>query len=331
MIWDKQIITLDSGESAEAVAPVIISASRSTDIPAFYSEWLFNRIKKGYVSWINPFNQSKQYISFKKARLFVFWSKNPKPIIPFLKILDDAGINYYFQITVNDYTLENLEPKVPSLEKRIETFIKLSEHIGKGKTIWRFDPLLLSDKLNVNSLLERIDFIGGQIHEHTDKLVFSFADINVYRKVNNNLSHLNDNYREFSSLEISSFAKGISEINKKWNLSLATCCEEVFLNNYGIEHNRCIDDELIVKLFSTDSSLMSWLGYAPGLFDDGAYVANPQFKDKGQRKVCGCIMSKDIGMYNTCNHLCHYCYANSSSKVVNKNVNNHNTELESII
>ena len=98
---DRVIIKTDRGESVEAIAPVIISASRSTDIPAFYAKWFFNRLAKGYCTWINPFNQQRQYISFSKCKVIVFWTKNPEPIIPYLHILDEKGIHYYFQVTLN--------------------------------------------------------------------------------------------------------------------------------------------------------------------------------------------------------------------------------------
>ena len=178
----------DFGEIKPAIAPLIISASRSTDIPAFHSEWLINRLKRGYVSWINPFKPSNaQYISFQEARLFVFWTKNPKPIIQYLANLDKIGLNYYFQYTLNDYEIEGFEPNVPPLSERVETFLKLSELIGKEKVIWRFDPLLLTEQLTVSELLKRIWQLGNQLISHTNKLVFSFADILSYQKVKHNL------------------------------------------------------------------------------------------------------------------------------------------------
>jgi hypothetical protein len=149
--------------------------------------------------------------------------------------------------------------------------------------------------------------------------------------VSNNLKKLDVGYREFIKTEIIEFVKDLVKINSGWGLSLATCCEETSLYEYDIEHNKCIDDELIVRLFSTDTELMSWIGYSPGLFNDTMYIPNQKLKDKGQRKVCGCIISKDIGMYNTCLHLCHYCYANSSAQLVNKNKKLHMVSNESII
>ena len=116
----KIIITNDTGEQVEATAPVIVSASRSTDIPAFYAKWFFNRLAKGYCAWYNPFNQQKMYISFKNCKVVIFWTKNPKPILPYLHELDEREIHYYFQVTLNDYVKEGFEPNVSSVENRIE-------------------------------------------------------------------------------------------------------------------------------------------------------------------------------------------------------------------
>jgi hypothetical protein len=180
--WNKKIIINDENQEVEAITPFIISASRSTDIPSFFSKWFFNRLEKGYVTWKNPFNQKEQYISFNETKIIVFWSKNPRPIMPYLEELNKREIKYYFQFTLNDYEKENLEPNVPELENRINTFKKLSNLIGKEKVIWRFDPLILSDFITVDDLLAKIENIGNQIYNYTEKLVFSFADIGVYKK-----------------------------------------------------------------------------------------------------------------------------------------------------
>ena len=180
MKWKKIKIKTEAGNEVEAQAPVIISASRSTDIPAFYSDWFIHRLKMGYLKWKNPFNGVPLYVTFQKARLIVFWSKNPKPMLKNLDWLDQNLPNYYFQYTLNDYD-KTLEEKVPPLNNRIETFIKLSERIGKQKVIWRFDPLILTDKIGVDDLLRKMENIGNQLKNHTNKLVFSYADIKIIR------------------------------------------------------------------------------------------------------------------------------------------------------
>ena len=189
---DKILIRIDNGEPVEAIAPIIISASRSTDIPAFYAKWLFNRLAKGYCAWYNPFNQQKMYISFERCRVIVFWTKNPAPIIPYLPELDKRGIHYYFQVTLNDYVKEGFEPfepNVPSVDERVETFKTLSNLIGKEKVIWRFDPLIITPNISPRELLTRIWNIGNKLKGLTDKLVFSFVDVKAYRKVQNKIRH----------------------------------------------------------------------------------------------------------------------------------------------
>ena len=346
-IWKEVKIVTDSGEIKKAIAPMIISASRSTDIPAFHSDWLINRLKTGYVCWNNPFNrQSPQYISFREARLFVFWTKNPKPLLQHLSYLDKLGLNYYFQYTLNNYENEGFEPNVPPLADRIGTFIHLSEMIGKEKVIWRFDPLLLTDQLTVGELLTRIWEFGNQLVSHTDKLVFSFADILSYQKVRSNLIRETSCYNEstihlaeFTPDQKIEFALGISEFQQEWlkinpGFRITTCAEDIDLEKYGISHNKCIDDELIEKLFPEDQKLMDLLGVKPKeqlFFGEEVLVKKPNLKDKGQRKACGCIISKDIGSYNTCNHLCVYCYANTSPEVVRKNLQEVSLDSESIL
>jgi DNA repair photolyase len=347
---NKHQITTNTGELVEAQAPVIISASRSTDIPAFYAKWFINRLKAGYVLWTNPFNQQPMYISFKNCRVVVFWTKNPKPIIPYLCELDERNIHYYVQFTMNDYEHEGFEPNVPPLNERIETFKTLSEQIGKEKVIWRFDPLIITPTVTPHDLLKKIWDTGNQIRGLTDKLVFSFVDVKAYRKVQHNLVKETSLYlkekvedAELNSEQMTEIAEGLVKIRERWksegwNIALATCAEQIDLDKYGIEHNRCIDDELMRRIFSEDKDLMYYLscGKLPDnstLFPDSSIIAPKQvkLKDKGQRKVCGCMISKDIGMYNTCPHHCVYCYANTSKQTTEKNVSLHNDEDESII
>ncbi len=327
--WDKEKISLQDGTEVNAICPVIISSSRATDIPAYFSKWFLNRLNAGYMSWKNPFNAKQiQYISFSRTRVFVFWTKNPKPFLKHLPKIDATGVSYYFQFTLNDYEIEGLEPNVPKLEDRIDTFINLSKKIGSKRVIWRFDPLILSDTLSIDELLNRIRGIGSKIHTYTNKLVFSFVDICNYKKVKNNLTHLPHGFKEFTKAQMLDFAEKLSVLNEGWELEIATCAEGVDLESFGIRHNRCIDDKLMVNQFSNDSDLMSFLGYEPNLFNNDS---EPNLKDKGQRKECGCIVSKDIGAYNTCNHLCTYCYANVSYKTVKNNLKKHNSEADTIL
>lgn len=325
--WGKVKIVVD-GVECDAQAPVIVSASRSTDIPAFYSDWLVNRVQQGFVKWTNPFNGVPLYVSFEKARLFVFWTKNPKPMLDTLDFFDDRGFNYYFQFTLNDYDVERLEPGVPSVESRIATFIELSRRLGKERVIWRFDPLLLTETLSVADLLKKAEKVGHALAPYTSRLVFSFGDISAYAKVAKNLARAGVQAREFSVEEMHAFAQGISGLNQHWGLKLGTCAEKVDLASYGVEHNRCVDDRLITSLFKQDTCLMEFLGVGAEPAQADLFGARPvkkrkSLKDTGQREACGCIASKDIGEYNTCPHLCVYCYANASGVSARANYKRH--------
>lgn len=348
---DKIKIITESGDQVEAQAPIIISASRSTDIPAFYAEWFVNRLKVGYCVWYNPFNQQPIYVSFKNCKVVVFWTKNPKPLIPLLKILDEKGIHYYFQFTLNDYEKEGFEPNMPTLEKRIEIFKEISQFIGKEKVIWRFDPIIVTQQLSPREILKRIWNIGNQLKGYSDNLVFSFIDINTYRKVQRNLvkettlfSKDSVESSELTSQQMNEIAEGLMKIRERWEfenwkISISTCAEEINLEKYNIKHNRCIDSELIKQLFLEDKDLVYYLDYGK-MPEKNTLFANDivkipltadKLKDKGQRKACGCMISKDIGMYNTCSHFCSYCYANTSKEIVVKNRKLHTDNSESII
>ena len=330
--WQHIDIIVD-GQPIKAQAPIIVSASRSTDIPAFYADWFFDRLEKGFSAWTNPFNGVKSYVSYDNTRFIVFWSKNPRPLLPYLHILKKRNIKCYIQYTLNDYEQEKLE-KVPSLTNRIETFKMLVEQLGKGSVIWRFDPMILTDDISVDDLLRKVQNIGDQLKDYTEKLVFSYADIALYRKVKSNLEKNGINSRDWTEHEMRELADGLAKLNQSWGYTLATCGEKIDLKPYGIEHNHCIDDALIIKLAYHDKALMDFLKVkihpipSPSIFGDteplppdaiilpnNTYATRGDNKDKGQREFCGCMKSKDIGEYNTCVHLCEYCYANTSKEV----------------
>ena len=322
MQWKKEKITLQDSSTVEAQTPIIISASRSTDIPTFYPDWFINRWNAGYIKWTNPFNGVPLYVSFKNTRCVVFWTKNARPMFKYLDFLDENIPNYYFQFSLNDYDKEGYEGKVASVESRIKTFKELSNRLGRKRVIWRYDPLILTKDIDVNELLRRVKSIGDELKEHTEKLVFSFVDISIYKKVQNNLNKEQVPYIEWTEELMDEFAQGIYEINKDWNLQLGTCSEKIDLEKYKIVHNKCIDDDLMIDLFSHDKELMDFLGVEikqADLFSDEQIVKTRNLKDKGQREDCGCVMAKDIGAYNTCPHECNYCYANTSKEMAKRN------------
>lgn len=345
----KQTIILEDGTTVPCQEPIVVSASRSTDIPAFYSDWFFHRMKVGYSAWKNPFNGVKMYVSYAKTRFIVFWSKNPRPLLNHLDELKERGIGCYIQYSLNDYEEEKLERGVPPLAERTDTFKRLVDALGFGSVVWRFDPLMLTDDIDIDKLLKKIENIGDQLKGYTEKLVFSFADIALYRRVKSNLEANGVPYHEWTEEQMTEFARRLVEMNQRkgWNYKLATCGEK---GRYlGVEPNHCVDDDLIIRRAYHDKELMSFLkaeikpmplqdlfGESAPLPEGAIVLGNGQYatrgdnRDKGQREFCGCMKSKDIGQYNTCIHMCEYCYANTSKEMALANwkqhLNNSNSE-----
>ena len=278
---------------------MIISASRRTDIPAFYSEWFLNRIKEGFVDVLNPFNPKQaNRISLKKddVTCIVFWTKDVSPILE--KIDQLEGYNYYFQYTLNGYG-KDVEANVPqNYKKRIDTFIALSNKIGKNKVVWRYDPILINEKYTIDGHIRCFEILAKELSNYTNKCVFSFLD--MYNKTIKNTKGLG--IIDITEKDMDYIASELSKIAKKYNIELATCCEKIDLEKYGIKHNSCIDGKLIKELFDLD-------------VDD---------KLDKQREYCGCLKCHDIGAYNTCLHQCKYCYASYNYGFIKKNVKMHN-------
>lgn len=332
VIWDKVKLDIE-GETVNAIAPVIISASQATDIPAFHGQWLMNRLQAGHVVWINPFSGRKSHISFEKAGAFVFWTKNPRPFFRHMDEFDKLGIDYYFQYTLNDYEDERLEPCLPSLDSRISAFKELSGRIGRNRVIWRFDPIVLGAGVSANSILLKIKHIGDQIAPFTEKMVFSFVDIARYRKVQRTIARTGKQISEPGRDQMLELGRSIANLCRKWGITPATCAEAIDLSPLGIGHNKCIDDKLLMRICGDNNlRLKSFLErYTEKQLSltGGESVSLP--KDKGKQPGCACAVSKDIGMYSTCGHMCVYCYANTSEEIVRRNLARKNNHSETIV
>lgn len=321
------------------LTPGIISASRSTDIPAFYAEWFMRRLREGYVRWRNPFNQQDFCIDLRAAGGIVFWTKNARPLLPYLEEIHDRGYDFYFQFTVNDYEAEGYEPRVPPLAERIETFVALSHRWGRERVVWRYDPICLAEGLDVDGVMERIRRVGDALAPHTRQLVFSFVDVGAYAKVQRNIKLQHGPLlREPSFDEQDRLAEMIAAYAASRQLTPATCGERRSFARYGIKPNKCVDGDLLARICRPDNmKLQRHLGIRL----DQHVLGVPQRletllrkdlrKDKGQRTACGCVESKDIGMYNTCGHMCVYCYANTSVAVVERNKARHRLDANGII
>jgi len=280
---------------------MIISASRRTDIPTYYSDWFYNRIKEGFVLVRNPMNfqqVSKIKLSPDVVDGIVFWSKNPMPLLKRLNELD--SYMYYFQFTITPYG-KDIEPNVPQKNtEAISAFKRVSDIVGEERIIWRYDPILINMKYNMNYHIKAFEHIIKELHTYTQRVTISFIDIE-YKGVKNNINELN--LTEFSPNMQIELSSQLADIAKSYRLSIDTCAENLDLREYGIERARCIDNLLFEKLLSCDLTIG---------------------KDKNQRLECGCVMSIDIGMYNTCMNGCRYCYANYSKNAIEKNLTKHN-------
>ncbi len=284
----------------------IISASRRTDIPAFFADWFMTRISEGYFHRVNPFNARQvKAVSLapRDVDVIVFWTKNPRPLLPHLDELDRLGYRYYFQFTLNPYD-DIFEPYVPPLAERLETFRELSRRIDARRMIWRYDPIIISDATPVEYHLEKIAAIAAALQGHTRRMVFSFLDF--YGKVSGRMKEL-EKRKGVRVIDISDgshqeemlrLAGQIKRIGENLGLEVLSCAEQIDFAGLGIEHGSCIDGRLINSLFDMRKNFP---------------------KDKNQRGECLCVESIDMGMYNTCSFQCSYCYANLSPKNIAAN------------
>ncbi|MDP2590836.1 DUF1848 domain-containing protein [Vibrio splendidus] len=292
---------------------MIISASRRTDIPAFYTPWLMNRIREGFLLTRNPFNAHqirRVSLSPQDVDVIVFWTRNPRMLMEHLDELDQLGYRYYFQYTITGYPKE-LENSVPRPHRAIETFIKLSDRIGADKVIWRYDPILISNVVDIDEHKRLFSKIASMLYGKTKKVVISFSDF--YKKTERNLDKVNGlEYYDITknSEMLNDLVSYMAKTAKQYGMCIETCAEEVDTSSLEVTHGKCIDDSLIDKLFSISLS---------------------NVKDSGQREACGCIKSVDIGSYNTCLHECSYCYATFNKQIVLNNKSKHDPKSPFLI
>ncbi|PWB46870.1 MAG: hypothetical protein C3F18_12375 [Nitrosomonadales bacterium] len=292
---------------------MIISASRRTDIPAFYSEWFLNRVSEGYVLLKNPFNAHQiRRVSLRPedVDLIVFWTRNADKLMPSLRQLDTRGYRYYFQYTINSYP-RSVEKSVPGPQRAIQTFIELSNLIGARKVIWRYDPILVSNLSSIGEHKRVFEKIARALTGSTERVVISFVD--MYKRVSANIGQVPGLSvdKEFANSDaVFDLAQHISDVAKQCGMSIQSCAEEIDLEQQGIMHGKCIDDNLIRSLYSISVSAK---------------------KDKNQRLPCGCVESVDIGQYDTCLHGCQYCYATTNHLQATKNFEKHNPKSPLLI
>lgn len=292
---------------------MIVSASRRTDIPAFYSEWVMNRLRAGYCTVPNPFNRNQvSRISLlpSDVEAVVFWTRNPRPLMAHLDEIDSLGLRYYFQFTILGYPRE-IDPKAPPLHSALETLRELSEHVGPGRVVWRYDPIVFSKRTPPEYHRERFESIAGTLAGHTNRVVISVVD--HYRKIEKRLRALEQIGAGFTECDTEQFARLMRDfvsVAHANSMDIVSCAEELELEQYGIRPGKCVDDEFIKGTFGIEVSGQ---------------------KDPSQRKACGCVTSRDIGMYDSCVYGCQYCYATGSFERAAKNRNEHDPQSPSLI
>ncbi len=276
---------------------MILNTGGRTDTVQYYSKWLLNRFKEGFVYSRNPFypNKVTRYeLIPKKIDCVVFCSKNYAPILDRLNEITDK-FNTYFYYTITAYR-KDIEPGVPDIQKSIETLFKLEEIVGFKRIAWRYDPVLLTEKYTIDYHLKTFNYMAEQLNGHIDRCIFSFVE--MYKKLKHNMPEILLLTKEDREI----LAKGLGDIAGRYGIYLQTCAEAQNFEKYGIHKSGCMTLDIL------------------GMAND---VKFRNLKHKGMRKNCNCIESRDIGAYDTCPNGCRYCYANSSPKKALENFKLH--------
>lgn len=281
---------------------MILNVSGRTDIVAFYSEWFINRYNEGYVDVRNPFNpQLVSRIYFADIDAILFITKNPRPIIKYLHLIDKPIL---FHITLTAYK-NDIELNIPDKKEIIESIKQVSNIIGKENVIVRYDPVFVSDKYNIDYHIKAFDKMCSLLDGYIEKVIISFID--NYKNVRKNHQVLN--YKELTEDNYKSIGISFSNSAKKYGMSVQTCFEDRNLAEYGFDIGDCVSHELAYKL--TGKKYKNWTAR--------------------KEKKCNCVQMVDIGVYNSCKHFCKYCYANFDEKKVKSNFNEHNPNSSLLI
>jgi Domain of unknown function (DUF1848) len=295
---------------------MIISASRRTDIPGFFAEWFMNRIRAGFCTVPNPFNPSQVSrvpLTPEDAEVIVFWTRYPRPLFRHLHELETRGYRYYFQYTVMGNP-RVMDTKGPALAASLRAFRELADQVGPDRVIWRYDPIVFTPRTGADFHRHTYEKIARRLKGHTRRSVISVVD--VYRKSKHRLGEMAAqgygvmDYRKESSAGYGALMRAIVEIADANGMEAVSCAEKDDLRTYGIRPGKCVDDELIARVF--------------GITMSGK-------KDPAQRETCGCVVSKDIGMYDTCLFGCKYCYATKSLAQARMNRRRHDPGSPSLI
>lgn len=277
---------------------MIIQTGMRTDIPAFYSKWLLNRIKEGFVLVRNPYNpiQVTRYrLTPDVVDLIAFCTKNPAPMLPYMDALKAYG-QYWF-VTITPYG-KDIEPNVPDKEKVMEDFKRLSGIVGVDSMGWRYDPIFIDEKHSVKWHISEFEKMAENLSGYTKSCVISFIDI--YKKVERNFPSAG----EVSKADRIGLGKEFIRIGAKYGMTIRPCAEGDELAAYGADCSGC----MTVNTFETALH---------------AYLDVPKRKSNQRNGQCACLLGVDIGAYDTCGHLCKYCYANTNAAFVKENMRKH--------
>lgn len=277
---------------------MIIQTGMRTDIPAFYSKWLLNRIKEGFVLVRNPYNpiQVTRYrLTPDVVDLIAFCTKNPAPMLPYMDALKAYG-QYWF-ITITPYG-KDIEPNVPDKETVMEDFKRLSGIVGVDSMGWRYDPIFIDEKHSVKWHISEFEKMAENLSGYTKSCVISFIDI--YKKVERNFP----NVGEVSKADRIAIGKAFIRIGSQYGMTIKPCAEGDELAAYGADCSGC----MTVNTFETALH---------------AYLDVPKRKNNQRNGQCACLLGVDIGTYDTCGHLCKYCYANENAVLVRENMRKH--------
>ena len=269
------------------MTPRVVSVSRRSDIPAFHADWFMARVREGYVDVPNPrFPAKVTHIDLtpEAVTAFVFWTRDPQPLLPHLDELDARGYRYYVQMTITGYG-RGLEPRVPETIVQGAAFAALSDRLGPDRVVWRYDPMLFTDAITEAWHARNFEWLAGAAEGLTRRCVVSLLDTMTWR-ARHNLDLYGQHVRAWPH-EPWAFGQMLQEIATHRGLAL-TACAEAGAPALGLPDGRCIDPELL-RL--------------------AGVTRPPTTKDAGQRAVCLCVESRDIGSYDTCRHGCAYCYA----------------------
>lgn len=264
---------------------MIICASRRTDIPAFHSEWMMNRLRAGTVLVRNPMSRNLIHrvdLTRRNVDCILFMTKDPRPMVPHLREIGSMGHMYVFQVTMTPYG-PSLEPGVGPKGEINDSCIEISDRIGRDRMSWRYDPVIFNSMYGLEYHRRKFTMMCREASEWTDRCIFSFVD--TYGK----LSRFQEAglIRSVSKTEMVSFARMASKIAEDHGITLTSCCSKIDLEEFGIMCRGCLNREMMRSLGVPYETM-----------------------DTPLRDGCRCVKSIDIGEYDTCDHGCVYCYAN---------------------